>query len=1004
MPREIFISFFLWAMALAVVSGQSLPKESEFNRYTTRDGLPDNNILCLLQDRQGFLWAGTEAGLSCFDGVHFTNFYKGDNRLHSLPSNYIVNMVMLPSGNIVIATKFGLALLDPARRTFKSTMVPFEPGMEFIQNAIGSLELTSRGEIVAGNSAGIAVFDQELNLLYQYTHFTRDDLDKKQMGFAHDLLPLSNGDVIIKGWNGLWRYHSDRRKVDAQDARALGETDWQIVASAGKPDVSLTRPYFPDTLWARNYRTGALGKTILSDSIKYELHWRTTLRFVNDTLLGFAGCNNGIRSARFDPKTLSLKFSPDRIFDKVHFNQFLFDREGRWWLASENGLFGQSFSKKLFRFREVPVLTGKDGIPQNLTGITRMGNRFYVAQLTRILVFDGSLRWLKTIDLPKEYEQIVGIYNCQPGILEVWCNYGWKRLHVAEGSKNGGCWEPVGPPLFVRSQRMTRRREIWTGNRQGVLRYDTLTGRQTHFDGEKEEGGFPRQGALRIAETDSGYLWMCGTNGFVRWNPFSETFDRRYLKPPGTEGQEGFPCSMAGAGGETLLFSLWNNGLWTWGGGKEPARKLLPGNPSLETVFEIIPDASPQHFWLLSKSGVSYLDLPRFKLQKFSYPDGLPDETTMIDFYVDKAADSVYVCYQNGIAVGSRGALGFSENAVPVFITEVRQLSTGKLLTGVTDLRLPQPGNDLFISFGSPDFERGRLVTYAYRLNGGQWQDLGGNKSVRLANLAQGAYQFEVKSISSDGVSSPPARFSFSVKPRFYQTWWFVALMAAAVSLAFYGYFRWRLQQLRKMEALRQSIAADLHDEVGASLTSIQILSQLVRHPDPGRSGEALEKLPEQVRRTSAALREIVWNINPKNDDLDLLTGQLARQAGEVFEQAGIQYTVESDEFGAGAMLHPTARQHLVRIFREALNNLVKHSGAGRASLVFKNEKNALMMRLRDDGKGFDPGTVLRGNGLDNMRQRAEAADGKLELESRKGQGTEIILQLPLRNKKRWYS
>lgn len=990
-------------MAIAAASAQPLPKESEFNRFTTRDGLPDNNIICLLQDQQGFLWVGTEAGLACFDGVHFTNYYKGSDRLHSLPSNYIVQMAMLPTGHIAIATKFGLSLLDPVHRTFKSADVPFEPGMEFMQNAIGSLELTSRGEIVAGNNIGIAVFDQQLNLLYQYTHFTKDDLDIKQMGFAQDLLPLSNGDVLIRGWNGLWRYKADGRKVEQQDARALGETDWKILASAGLQDVSLTRPYFPDTIWVHNYRTGVLGKTALSDTLKYEFHWRTTLRFANDTLLGFAGCNNGFRTALCDPKTLLLKFSSNRIFEQIHFNQFLYDREGRWWLASENGLFGQSFSKKLFRFRELPAFTGEDGIPQYLTGMTKMGNRFYIAQLTRILVLDESLRWLKTIDLPKEYLQIVGICNWQPGIVEGWCINGWKRLHVAEDRKNGGRWEAAGPPLYVQSQLMARSGEIWTGNYKGVLRYDPATGQQTHFDGEKEEGGFPRQGALRIVETDSGYLWMCGINGFVRWNPFSQTFDRRYQKAPGTEGQEGYYNTMACAGGETLLFSLWNNGLWTWSGGTEPARKLLPGTPSLETVFEIITDASPQHFWLMSKSGISYLDLPRLQQHKFSYPDGLPDETTMIDMFVDEAADSVYVCYKNGIAVGSRSALGFSESAGPVFITDVRQLSTGRLLTTAAERRLSQPGNDLFVAFSSPDFERGRLVRYAYRLNGGNWQDLGASKSVRLVNLAHGAYQLEAKSISPDGVSSQPACLDFSVQPLFYQTWWFVLLLAGAAALSVYGYVRWRLAQLRKMEALRQSIAADLHDEVGASLTSIQILSQLAGHPDPARSGEALGKLPEQVRRTSAALREIVWNINPRNDELDLLTGQLARQAGEVFEQAGIQYTVESDEFGAGALLHPTARQHLVRIFREALNNLVKHSGASRASVVFKKEKNSLLLRLRDDGKGFDPANVRRGNGLDNMRQRAEASGGSLALESRPGQGTEITLTLSFKQKNRWW-
>ncbi|MBK9017128.1 MAG: hypothetical protein IPM82_25435 [Saprospiraceae bacterium] len=325
------------------------------------------------------------------------------------------------------------------------------------------------------------------------------------------------------------------------------------------------------------------------------------------------------------------------------------------------------------------------------------------------------------------------------------------------------------------------------------------------------------------------------------------------------------------------------------------------------------------------------------------------------------------------------------------------------MLGATSNLHLDQPGQDIAISFSSPDFERGRVLNYAYCLNDGKWQSLGPSTSVQLANLSPRRYRFEVKSITPEGISSEPAAPHFWVQPLFHQTWWFVAMIAATGGLAAFGYFRWRLGQLLKMEAMRQAIAADLHDEVGASLTSIQILSQLASHPDNDRRSEALEKLPEQVRRTSASLREIVWNISPSHDSLGLLIGELTRHAGEVFEKMDIQYSVQADDFPDGDRLDVAARQHLQRIFKEILNNLAKHSQASRAAVIFKKEGNELVVLVRDNGLGFDPATVRRGNGLDNMQARVMAAGGQLSLRSSPTDGTETTLRLPLKTGRAWW-
>jgi signal transduction histidine kinase len=305
------------------------------------------------------------------------------------------------------------------------------------------------------------------------------------------------------------------------------------------------------------------------------------------------------------------------------------------------------------------------------------------------------------------------------------------------------------------------------------------------------------------------------------------------------------------------------------------------------------------------------------------------------------------------------------------------------------------------LNFYSPEKNR-----YRYLLEGYDpaWVEAGTRRSANYTNVPPGNYTFLLEAFNSDGVAAAsPQVLKIRVLPAWHQTWWFWSLMALAVGSVVYVYFRWRLAQRRKVESMRQAIAADLHDEVGASLTSIQILSQLAAHPDPARRSEALEKLPEQVRRTFASLREIVWNIQPKHDALHLLLSQLTRYAGEVFEKSDIQYSVQTDEFPEGTTLDPVTRQHFTRIFKEVLSNLVRHSGAGRAAVFFKKENQHLVMLVRDDGKGFDVEKVRRGNGLDNMQVRAAAAGGHLSLKSKMGESTEIRLRLPLKMKKKWW-
>ncbi|MBK9017127.1 MAG: hypothetical protein IPM82_25430 [Saprospiraceae bacterium] len=647
------------------MAAQTVPPEAHFNRFTMQDGLPDNNVICLVQDDQGFLWIGTQAGLSCFDGVHFTNYFKGDDLQNSLPSNFISKLVKLSGGQIFIATRFGVSLLDPVNRTLKSVRIPYEPGMEYEQNAIKSLVLTNQGNIVAGSNAGICVFDEGLNIVFHYSHFKKENLDKNLMGFALNMVSLANGDILINGWQGAWRFDAAERKLEKQDSTNHSERFAEWAHASGKRGTSILWKDFPDTLFVSEYESNKNGMTLVPKEIRKELCWGSKLEFVNDTIMGFAGGNGGFRLAVCQSATLRVNFYELQIFKPHIFNAFLLDREGRWWLASEDGLFEQSFSKGAFHFIPLQIAREAEGENNYISALTKAGDYFYIGANNRLLVMDSQLRLLNNIAVPPQIGNIHKLYSWQSGILDIGGNFAWARLQIPKRWCQPLQWEKIGKGEIANIfQLKDRRGDIWGGMFMGLARYNPSTGKEFYYATGQPDGEFPFMGAVNIIETDSGYLWMCGWPGLTRWNPFEQCFDRRYPRVPGTEGQEGRPSSLVSNGGEEMLFYMGDNKLWLWSGDERPAREIALGSHGHELVVDIKPDKYPYQCWLLLKSGIALLNVSTGRSRYYTNYDGLANETAITDFYLDPHTDSIYICYENGIVVTNRKNFRFSYQPV----------------------------------------------------------------------------------------------------------------------------------------------------------------------------------------------------------------------------------------------------------------------------------------------------------------------------------------------------
>jgi signal transduction histidine kinase len=310
------------------------------------------------------------------------------------------------------------------------------------------------------------------------------------------------------------------------------------------------------------------------------------------------------------------------------------------------------------------------------------------------------------------------------------------------------------------------------------------------------------------------------------------------------------------------------------------------------------------------------------------------------------------------------------------------------------------------ISLSAPD-----KVTYRARFEGldNSWRELGDQRVASYEAVPPGKYNFEVIAINGDGIaSSVPARIAVVIKPHFWETaWFFISVGGLILCIAVaVGWFVARMRLKKRIQALkvrnakegeRARIARDLHDDLGASLTEISILAALAAEDaEVSPLRPSLDQLSSKAKQVVSSLDEIVWAVNPREDTLRSLIDYIAAFAFEFLDSARIPLRLDVAR-GAPEIKLPTSRRHGVFLAaREALNNIVKHSGATEVMLRIAHADGLLEIQIDDNGCGFEPEYAAGGNGLGNLKQRMIDVGGDCRIESRRHHGTTVFLTLPL--------
>lgn len=1019
--------------------------------YTTADGLPRDLVLRIVRDSHGFLWFCTGDGLSRFNGYEFTT-YGVEQGL----SNTRVNDLMeTRSGVYWVATEGGVFRFNPTPLRTEQTQIHnpqsvnpklfslYPVGNEPMSNRIDALFEDHSGQIWAGTDAGVYRLDETNGHAEFRSAVLNNDM---VVAFAED----RENSLWMSTTQGLVRRFPDGRTIKYSiDPAPLGNLFTSLLYDT------------EGRLWAGT--RGGAGLLMFKPQPATSI----TTDSVTVTLKP-AHCAKTAHSQDEPVRLPSVpgevcQFTADDVLAGAIVIGITQAPDGRIWIATTGGL--TEFSDGHFRSYTTALgLTDPSvGTPvEDRDGNLWLGSRMGAAKITwsGFTTF-GRADGLGTLRVNSIIENRNGeicstsgdggfFINCfeggkfkavKPLFPSEIKGFGWGTNQVAFQDHLGEWWVPTSSglcrfPLVTSVEQLahTRPKAVYS----------------------KPRGELPGGDIFRLFEDSRGDVWIsiAGNlrHALVRWERATESF-HLFSEAEGLP-----PFALPTAYSEDAAGNLWlgfyDGGMARYHDGRFQMFAQGDGVPA-GLIRALYLDHAGRLWVASDSSGIARLDdsqaeRPRFVV--YTIADGLSSnsvfcisedklgrmyfgtargldrfdpETKHIRHYTKAeglASNAVTVAFRD-----RQGALWFGtdvglsrlipgpdppQQQPPVLISGLRIAGAVQAIsalgeTEILGLVLNPTQNQLSIDFVGLGFGAGEALKYQFKLVGANddWSEPTGQRTINYASLSPGKYRFMVRAVTSDGiVSATPATISFTLLPPMWQRWWFITLIALTVGLAAAAIYRYRVARLIELERVRTRIATDLHDDIGASLSLIAMLSEVARRQALGgnfKVGESLSSIATSSRELVDAMGDIVWAVNPRKDRFSELVKRMRRFASEVFSSRDIALQFDARDHEHDFKLGADARREIFFIVKEGVNNIARHSGCTEAEIILKKQGGFLILELRDNGKGFDPAQADEGNGLQSMRERTTRLGGEFELVSPNGHGTTLRLKVPV-DRQRW--
>ena len=726
------------------------------------------------------------------------------------------------------------------------------------------------------------------------------------------------------------------------------------------------------------------------------------------------------------PQIDSFKIIPRTIhvLGGLNYDEFIFclseDREGNIWIGTDMGIhifnphFQQFHSHKLSAAsNELLNTTPVMNILQTGTG------DIWIATFGEgIQIFNDHLQYKRSYLYNPSDLRTFG----EPG-NRAWCFLNQPDGKILIGYQHG--WISVFDPIhetFSNSQPdaldkltimnmvLDSSQNIWLALYRGIAKWDHLKKDFVRCPSPIAYHGNQTSQVFDLLADKAQNLWLATqTNGFQKFNLTSQQFTKLYV--PEKENSKSISNSSVQCITKITdtLFALGTSsgGINLFNRNTEQfsyvtTREGLPSNNITALYFQV-----PNILWVASSQGLCKVNIETKRVYHYGLEDGILNENFNDCSRFYKTRDGrLIVGYAGGFVSfnpDSIGNIGFPKNVtITGFKIFDQSLLLDSLLSKSDTVSLPYNQNFITIEFADLSFLGPQRTVYYYQLKGVDrgWVNAGKQRFASYANLSPGTYVFNVKCENRDGIPcQKTTAICIFIHPPYWQTWWFKFIVLAAIITLLYFLYRYRINQLVKMQVMRNEISKDLHDDLGSTLGSINILIEVAKNKLESGSKEqtssVLTKISNNAREMIDKMSDIVWAINPKNENLTNIIQRLSDFSTETCASKDIRLEFKSDENTLKKALPMEAIKNIYLIVKESINNAIRHSQCKHLTVSFKSTPTAIDISIIDDGKGFDPKTIKYGNGLINMESRVNEMKGTIVINSAEN-NTIVSLKVPI--------
>ncbi len=1011
---RLLLLMFAFLISVNYRQASSQLREPFLEHITVEQGLSQSSVYCILQDKLGFLWFGTGDGLNKYDGYELTTYRHHQSDTNSLSDNTIRTLMEDRDGNLWIGTAEGLNRYNPQNGKYS-----------FYQ--LGNSEALlqdSKGRIWSGGSGGLLLHDSVRNIFqtFQYpTGHNKTNEHRSVKALFEDRL----GNIWIGTIDGIemidrsGEFHCNWNNIEEKI-----NTKLFVSSFAEANDGNLWIATYGGGLLQLNQQTGAIQQIIgeINRSRKQNERSISSLCFDGVSTIWVGMKNDGVmclnlQTGKFSPLINSLEQSG--LFTTYDNRVIVQDRSGLLWIGTD----GDGVYKVDTRQRKFKHISAEVGNTNSLSG--NFLKTIYEDKQERVWIGTyehGLTMWEKENNTFKHFlnksgrasdETVYAITEDSAGTI--WIGTETGLAHFEERTQQFVFYIPSNsqPVEKVTALLPTTEGNLWVRMISNLYRFHVETKRIESIPMNVDR--FPSLKSANIVcifEDSKGILWF-GTydGGLNRYDPHTqECITYLYDKM----NQNSLSQNMVKVIYETHDGALWigtghglnkfdrTSGLFT--------RYFEEDGLPSAYIYGILEDAFG-NLWLSTNKGISKFNPTRRQFKNYGVEDGLQSNEFNSGACFKNRNGEMYFGGINGFNVFHPDSVRDNPIVPHIVLTGYKKLDLpvdmeGEIST-IHSIRLDYEEGIFSLRFSALEYSNPKKNQYAYLLEGFEqnWVYSGTRREVRYTHLDPGDYTFRVKGSNNDGVwSEEGIAIRVVVVPPFWRTWWFLSVSGILLFLLVAGSIRFfemkrvrqqmeQIEREREMERERSRISQDMHDEIGASLTQIAILSEIARRELDDRtvSERHLQKISNTARNVVDSIGEIIWAINPKNDTLDNLLSFIREYVYEFFEGTEIQCKFEIPVTIQHTVLTGEQRRNIFLVVKESLNNILKHAGAKEVGLHFSTTVDSFSIVIQDNGKGFCQKEISElSNGLNNMKRRMETIGGTFSIESVPNIGTTV--------------